>query len=56
MRLRKRTWLSLLGWGLMVVAAPLDLVSPLMYFGLWYLGCALAGIWLVLEIRAGRRS
>jgi hypothetical protein len=54
-RFGKHAWLAASGWGLMIVAAPLDVVSRLAYFVLWYLGCLLAGIWLVLNIRAGRR-
>ena len=40
----------------MLVAPPIQLVSVAAYLALWYSGVALAGVWLVLDIRAGQRG
>lgn len=53
--LRKRNWLAVAGLVLMFAAPPLELVSHVAYFALWYAGLLLVGIWLVLDIRDSRR-
>ena len=56
MRERKRYWLIVAGLTLMLVAPPVQLVSKAAFLALWYAGVALAGVWLVLDSRAGQRG
>lgn len=51
----KRYWLGGIGAVMFVSAPPLELVSHLAYFVLWYAGWVLWGVWLLLDIRASRR-
>jgi hypothetical protein len=55
-KFRKRDWLGGAGVALALAASPLMFVSHAAYLALWYLGWTLAGIWLVLDIRAGDRN
>lgn len=55
MSTRRRDYLAVPGVVLLGVAAPLSTVSYLAYLVLWYLGCALIGAWLALDIRGARR-
>jgi hypothetical protein len=50
-----RWWLAAAGIILCLTAPPLQLVSRLAFYALWYAGVTLAGVWLVLDIRARER-
>jgi hypothetical protein len=50
-----RRWLAVAGLVMLLSAPPLQFASRPAFFALWYTGVTLAGVWLVLDLRARNR-